>query len=198
MDFTCYLPHNSDFEPKDCATYFEENGLKVIISSDYTDDNLKISVRDPKTEKSFHFASYKMDRANYRQALEEHSKYKEALKKCNAHALITTRNQSAHALAITLLSYLHKKHGAKIFNEYNERPLGAKKLADLREKSINDYLSTKHIKLKDLANKYHLPKLIFSAILLIAYFIFDAKVDYGTDMFFFLIVIGIIILWVHD
>ena len=198
MDFTCYLPHNSDFEPKDCAAYFEENGLKVIISSDYTDDNLKISVRDPKTEKSFHFASYKMDRANYRQALEEHSKYKEALKKCNAHASITAKTQSAHALAITLLSYLHKKHSAKIFNEYNERPLGAKKLADLREKSINDYLSTKHIKLKDLVSKYHLPKLIFSAILLIAYFIFNAKVDYGTDMFFFLIVIGIIILWVHD
>ena len=66
-------------------------------------------------------------------------------------------------------------------------------------KSIDNDLLYYDLKelLKDL-NKYHLPKLIFSVILLIAYFIYDSKVNYGTDMFFFLVVIGIIILWVHD
>lgn len=198
MDFYCYLKHSSDFEPKDCAAYFQKNGLDVIIDSDYTDDALKISVREQKTGKSYQFLSCKMDRSEYKQLLENFPKYEAALKKCNARADVFLKNKnSERALAFTLISYLHNHHKATIFDDYNKKPIGNKKLKDLREKSIKEFFSHDHLSFKEFAQKYHLGKVIFSAALLIGYFIFDAKVNYGTDVFFFLVIIGLLILWVH-
>ena len=199
MDFYCYLKHSSDFEPKDCADYFKKNGLDVVIDSDYTDDTLKISVKEQRTGKSYQLLSCKMDRSEHKQLLENFPKYEAALKKYNARADVFLKNKnSEHALAFTLLSYLHNHHKAVIFDDYNKRPIGNKKLKELREKSIKEFFSHESLGFKEFAQRYHLDKVIISAVLLIGYFIFDHKVNYGTDVFFFLVVIGILILWVHD
>ena len=198
MDFYTYLKHSSDFEPKDCAKYFKENGLDVVIDSDFTDDSLKISIRDQKTGKSYLFLSNKMYRIEYKQLLENFPKYKAALKKYNARADVFPKSDSEKALAFTLISYLHNKHKAQIFDDYNKRPLGSRKLKELREKSIETYQSNKKLSFKEFAEKYHLWKLLFSVALLIGYFVYDHMVSYGTDMFFFIIVLGIIVLWVHQ
>jgi hypothetical protein len=197
MDFYCYLKHSSDFEPKDCAEYFRKNGLEVVIDSDYTDDSLEIAIKDSKTGKCCVFESNKMDRSEYKQLLENFPKYEAALKKLNARADISTKNDSDRALALTLLSYLHNKHKAYILDDYNKRPLGTKKLKELREKSIANYQSGKQLSFKEFAAKYHLAEIAFSLILLVGYFIFDHYVSYSTDMFFFLIVIGLIVYWIH-
>ena len=197
MDFYCYLKHSSDFEPKDCAKYFRENDLEVVVDSDYTDDSLEISIKDSKTGKRFVFESNKMDRSEYNQLLENFPKHEAALKKLNARADINLKNDSDKALAFTLLSYLHNKHKAFILDDYNKRPLGTKKLKELREKSIANYQNDKQLSFKEFAAKYHLAKIIFTVALLIGYFIFDHFASYSTDMFFFIIAIGLIIYWVH-
>ena len=198
MDFSCYINHNSDFEPKDCAEYFKTQGLNVTITSDFSDDALIITTKEDGTGKSYVFESNKMDRALYKHMLDNYPDLEPALKNCNALAVVATKNPTEKALAITLLSYLHNKHAAKIFNDYQKRALGSKKLKELRENAIKELFSRSPLSFREFAEKYHLSKVIISLILLIGYFIFDSKVQYSTDVFFFIIILGILILWVHS
>jgi len=197
MDFSCYLPHNSDFEPSDCAEYFKKQGLNVVITSDYSDDSLSIAIEDEQTHKSCIFESHKMDRVLYRNMLDNYPNLKTALERSNALAVIAPKNKAEKAMIFTLLSFLHNKHQATIFEDYQKKAVGNRRLKELRENSIKEYLDSKALTPKQIITKYHIDKIGISLFFIVAYLIFDAHVDYGTDMLFFVIGLSLIIFWVH-
>lgn len=195
MDFTCYLHHDSSFEPEDCANFFLEKGYKVGILSDFSDDSLKITIQE--AGKNYHFQSNKMDRASYKKMLENHADYAQALKNYNAEAEISSTNIRENTLIITLLEYLQRQHKAKIFQEFNKQPLSQKRLEELREQQIQNTDKQKFSLKKIFTHKYFF-KILVSVLLVVGYLIFDSRVSYSTNIFFFIIVLGVIVLWVHS
>lgn len=197
MLLNCLQKHSSDFEPKDCAKYFKEQGIDAIISSDYTDDQLVIEVKLAKNPQNpFVFRSYKMDRATKNEILSEYPEQKEALKSCNSIAEITTKGTSEDAAASILLSFLHLHHKAQIIDPTTQKFRGQKALKKLREFCIDAYNATpEKLSVMGIIKKYHLIKLFISVALIIGYIIYSLKANYNTTLILFLIIISLVILW---
>lgn len=198
MDFSCYQKHDSTFEPKACAKYFERYGLEVEITSDYSDDALVINITSKNNDSHYYtFRSYKMDRSQHKETLALFPNYEKAFRTLNAKADVSPKGTFETNAALILLSYLHKKHGAVVVNPYSHQLVGQKEIADLRGKSLDERERKKKFSFIKFAKKYHLLKILFSLILIIGYLIFDSKVYYGTTVFLFIIVLGLIILWLN-
>ena len=197
MLLDCYQKHNSDFEPSDCAKYFEEQGVNVIISSDYTDDQIVIEIKlKDRHEAPFVFRSYKMDKASKNELLAEYQNQAEALRSYNSIAEVSTKNIKDNMIASILLSYLHLRHKAQIIDPTAQKFRGQKALKKLRETNLELYLkSPEKLSLKELIKKYHLLKVAFSIILVIGYVIYHFSVNYNTTLIIFIIIISLIILW---
>ena len=198
MDYSCYQKHDPSFEPKACAKYFERYGLDVEITSDYTDDVLVINVTSKNNDSHYYtFRSYKMDRAQQKETADLFPNYDNVFSSLNAKGIFSPKGTFETNAATILMSYLHKKHGAVIVNSYNHQLLGAKEIADLRGTSLAERAQKKKFNFLKFAKKYHLLKILFSLALIIGYLIFDANVYYGTTVFLFIIVLGLIILWLN-
>lgn len=197
MLINCYQKHNSDFEPKDCAKYFKEQGVEVIISSDYTDDKIVIEVQPKeKNQKPFVFCSYKMDRATKNELLSEYPNYKTALKNCNSIAEITTKTAQDDVLASILLSYLHLRHKAQIIDPTVQKFRGQKALKNLRENSLAAFKEApQKLSILEIIRKYHLVKVAITIALVVGYLVYNYVVDYNTTLFVFLGIISLAILW---
>ena len=198
MEYSCYQKHDSSFEPKTCAKYFERYGLEVEITSDYTDDTLIINIASKNNYSHYYtFRSYKMDRSQYKETLDLFPNYEKAFRTLNAKADLSPKGTFETNVATILMSYLHKKHGAIIVNSYNHQLLGAKEIANLRGNSLTERAQKQKFSFRKFAQKYHLLKILFSLVLIIGYLIFDANVYYGTTVFLLIIVLGLIVLWLN-
>ena len=198
MDLSCYQKHSSDFEPKACAKYFKSFGLDVEITSDYSDDILVIQISSKNNESHYYtFRSYKMDRSQHKEVLRLYEEKDTAFRALNAKAELSPKGTFENAVAIILLSYLCENHGVIVVNNYNHQILGSKEIEKLRNNSLAERESKQKFNLKKFIAKYHIFKIIFSIALIIAYFIFDSQVYYGTTVFLFIIILGLIILWLN-
>ena len=198
MDFSCYQKHTPDFEPRNCAKYFERYGLNVEITSDFSDDVLIIHITSKNNESHFYtFRSYKMDRAQRKETLELFPNYTTAFRSHDAKAIVNPKGTFETNAATILMSYLHKKHQAVIVNNYNHQLLGQKEIAALRGDSLAERSKKQKFNLKHFIQKYHVIKILVSLALIIGYLIFDNMVYYGTTVFLFIIVLGLIVLWLN-
>ena len=198
MDFSCYLKHTPDFEPKDCAKYFERYGLDVEINSDFSDDALVIQITSKNNESHYYAVrSYKMDRSERKETQELFPNYATAFRNHDAKAILSPKGTFETNAATILMSYLHKNHSAVIVNNYNHQLLGQKEIAELRGDSLAERAQKQKFNLKKFIQKYHILKILFSLALIIGYLIFDSQVYYGTTVFLFIIVLGLIILWLN-
>lgn len=198
MDLSCYQKHTPDFEPRACAKYFERYGLEVEITSDFTDDLLTIQITSKSNDSHYYtFRSYKMDRAQRKEIQALFPNYATAFRNHDAKADLSPKGTFETNAATILLSYLHKKHQAVIVNNYNHQLLGQKEIAKLRGNSLAERAQKQKFNLKKFIQKYHVLKILFSIALIIGYIIFDSKVYYGTTVFLFIIILGLIILWLN-
>lgn len=198
MDLSCYQKHTPDFEPRTCAKYFERYGLDVEITSDFTDDVLTIEITSKNNDSHYYaFRSYKMDRAQRKETLDLFPNYTTAFRGHDAKAELSPKGTFETNAATILLSYLHKNHNAVIVNNYSHQLLGQKEIAELRGNSLAERAQKQKFNLKHFIQKYHVFKILFSIALIIGYLIFDNQVYYGTTVFLFIIVLGLIILWLN-
>ena len=198
MDFSCYQKHTPDFEPKNCAKYFKRYGLDVEITSDFSDDILIIQISS-KTNDShyFTFRSYKMDQSQRKETLRIFPNYDTALRNLNAKAELAPKGAFEITTALILLSYLQEQHGAVVINDYNRQLLDQDEIAKLRDNSLVERSLKQRFNLKKFIQKYHIIKILISIALIIAYLIFDSQVYYGTTIYLFVIILGLIILWMN-
>lgn len=198
MDFSCYQKHNPDFEPRTCAKYFERYGLDVEITSDFTDDILTIEIASKNNDSHYYtFRSYKMDRAQRKEIQDLFPNYATAFRGQDAKAELSPKGTFETNVATILMSYLHKNHNAVIVNNFSHQLLGQKEIAELRGNSLAERKERQKFNLKRFIQKYHVLKILFSLALIIGYLIFDSQVYYGTTVFLFIIVLGLIILWLN-